>query len=159
MIAAYDGCGYAQAGFTNLWVGGVVKIRHKAEVARSCTDYTSAYGADIGAGERHTYRTLYYPGCTCELSTVDGVELQRSNFSPYGTWAYPFIAQFFGEVKYFETDMPGKGSVHTNFTGLGAEQASNHTVVAMPCTMVGRIDSASWGLVGNTCNNFDLWTK
>jgi len=160
MIASNGPEGWAQSGFTSFYHGTTLYfLRPYGQICRVDSDCRSDFGSSLVLGSRHTYTSLWYPGCTCMISRVDGIEYSRSWFNVFAQWTRPFEPEFMGETGFQGSDVPGSPSLHTNYTGLGAENYSNDTVVAMPCTMRGQISFSNWHLLGLGCSNFDLWAS
>lgn len=157
MIAGGSGCQWAQSGFET---GYGQPIKHFAQIAGSCSNIVTVYGAAIHSGEKHAYRSLYNATCRCVKSTVDTTTFIVSNFDPYGTWTYPFQPQFEGETAYLASDMPGVPTSQTAFSAIGAQRVSDDVLISMPCTMVSNNSNpAAWALSASSCTAFNIWSK
>ena len=149
---------YAQAGFEVR--KDLVSTRHFSQINSGTGVVQTKYSSTvIPNGERHAYRALYNAACHCVVTSVDSVTYLMSGFNPFGTWQFPLMPQFMGEVSYLNQDMPGTPADKTHFTGLGAQRYDD-VVISMPCTMLPvNQNSTLWGRSASSCIAFDIWTK
>ena len=91
-------------------------------------------------------------------STVDSTVFVQSPWSPYTRWAFPYQLQFFGEVKYPQSNVPGASGAHTQFKSLGGQRYVDDILEPMPCTLISDSDFPTrWHLQSSGCQNFDMW--
>ena len=114
--------GWAQTGFLR---AGPIGEAHFAQQSLDGTSWSTVFGSQVADGEVHHDWQQYDGGCGCIHSNVDVTRFMDSTFNPKLSWVYPYGAEFFGETKYLETNMPGWNTSQTTFSGLQVQNFSN----------------------------------
>ena len=125
-----------------------------------CCQTWESYHATSQIGVRHTFRTLYEPGCGCLRATVDSTTIDTSNFNPF-TWFgdRPWSPQFSEEANYRESYIPGFTATPAAYTGMGAQRYVDDVIESMPCilNLMGPT-SPLWGHSSSSCTAVHIYT-
>lgn len=159
--------GYQQIGFSRTNLSGATGLRWFAQMyngnlsdPNGVVTYFSEGTVGNQVGTKHAFRVTYAPTTQLMYGTIDGTLIQRSNFRPFDEWGpLPWSPQFNAEAFHRESDIPGRGSSRTTYSGLGGQRVSDHQLVPMPCILTGRVDTARWSAAPSGCGGFSVWTK
>lgn len=101
--------GYAQSGYFRSY-GTSIQSFTEYNLHGGDGNQTRQFWGVVNPGELHTYWVDYSSIENCERLIVDAVEKACTNFNPYSVWAQPFVAEFNGETRWVESDMPGSNA-------------------------------------------------
>ena len=118
---------YAQSGLMYRYGYGCIQKWAEQSLNGAFADW---YAGCSAQGERHAYRNLsvYTGGQWHVQSTVDGVALKTSTWSPFG-WPTPRNIAFTGETYYGASNVMGTPSKKTAYTGMGVQRYDNDQLV------------------------------
>jgi len=176
MLASRDGLGYVQTGFVK---SAAAPLQHVGQFYDDPAVPVTKYGFDYGQGplangQFNRYWNNFNPSTGRQNLNIDGTQWMTTNFNPNGSWLpQPFQPQFFGEVTYKESDMPGTSTSPTTFTSMQGQTAPNYAIVPFGCdSFTGTFSSANpslggynnnnpvrWGQSRPSCTSFNIWTS
>jgi len=155
------GTGYSQAGFLR-WYGSSDYSFAEYNDFHGQYNRKDDFAHPLSQGSTYKYQTQYNPGCTCLQNLAAGVQINQTSFNPTGTFATPWQLQYFGEVHYRESDIPGNPTVKTNFTHIQREGFGEVWTSALPTLSPGNDNIYRWDESSvNSCSGypcFDIWT-
>lgn len=160
MIADSDGLGWAQSGFERGYAGG---LYHFAQQYDGFSNLRTQYSVNtVPAGEVHRYWQQYDPACSCIHSNVDLTRFLSSTFNPFASWSRtrPWSPQFLGEARYRESDIAGRVSYPTSFTGMSVQRLDENWQ-PIPCPFLsGSSDEPNrWLFAARSCTSIDIWSR
>lgn len=138
-----------------------------SQAARSASDVETTFvntqlfeGARIPYEQQVRTSSLCQGGSTrCVFSYANGSAILISNWDPLTSWNGPFEVQYAGETGYAESDIPGRTTNKTEFTGLKYYTGEAGTgVVNQPCGATAVISSNRWGQDRPACDQMRVWT-
>jgi len=126
----------------------------------------STFSVNNQLGVRHAFRVLWNESCRCLRATIDNTLWAESSFNPFAypsesNWGpQPWSPQFLAETGYLQSDVPGRATTRTRWSGLGAQRVSDDRLVLMPCILSGANDNPTrWGRQAQSCTAFEVWTR
>lgn len=165
MIAGNQPLQHVQSGFVRRTPTSFTQSFSQA--ARSANDVETTYvNTQLFEGARLPYEqqvrtsTLCQGGAArCVFSYSNGSATLISNWDPLTSWNGPFEVQYAGETGYRESDIPGRSTNRTEFTGMKYYTGEGGTgVVTQPCGATAVINSTRWGQDRPACDQMRVWT-
>lgn len=137
-----------------------------SQAVRGGTDIETKYvGTQLLEGERNQYEQAIWTNSLCSHSSrcafsyAKGSLILISNWDPLTSWNGPFNVQYASETGYRESDVPGRATNKTEYTGLKYFTGENSTgAVTQPCGVTTRIDSSRWSQDRPACDQLRTWT-
>lgn len=153
MITDRDGFrNYAQAGFER---GFGTDLQHFAQQSSATTLQTSYYSRAVAG---ITYRYWNQQTSAGLRSNVNDIILLQGQTS-LSTWRRPFLPQYLAEVRYRESDVPGRDNARTAYRNLSVQRASTGGYELQPCNLSFITNDANdWRQQAYNCTAFDSWS-
>lgn len=140
-----------------------VAIYHFSEYSQNGSSFTRKLMFPNPTGVNHRYWENYNAGNGLEDALVDSTQFDETPFNIFAAWQVSFHPEFFGEVKYVESDMPGTQSNPTPFTNMMAQDyGDNYDFLpnTSPSYFFYRNDSSRWNTEGvNSPGHAYIWTN
>lgn len=157
MVASSNGLNWVQSGYER---GYGTAVRHFSQVmSQNPYQFSTIYGSYFPYNEDHRYWQQYDPATGRILSNVDTTNFLVTQFRPLNYWPTPFQSQFFGEVRYLQSDVVGTTALKAGFWNIQTQRYDN-TWQSIPCPYLwGYNDQPSrWTYQGVTCTAFHIYT-
>lgn len=167
MIASGDYSGWTQVGYIR-WYDHVTVQFAQHHYAAQGDEYPTKYGTmQLVDGTVYGYGERWDPSTGYELDRINGSDFWKTAFDPFAKWSTPFVAQFDGEARYLQSDVPGNSASPTHYTDIQGQRFSDNTFVSMPCGYLvkgndgssKRTDGESWhDVLAGSCPDFEIYT-
>lgn len=164
--------GYSQSGYLRRYGGSIYHfVEFNRTGSSTCYSGCSNWGfyfhlftedGALSSGSKTTYQQNWNTGCACIQNRIGGVVRASTNFNPFSYWARPFSPQWFGEVKYRESDIPGTSPARADFANLRVQRFSDDQFTAtLPLLLQGNDNgpppAGRWWVTGVGSNTFQIY--
>jgi hypothetical protein len=161
MIAGPGPRDWGQVGFERT-AGYTLRWFSQFSYSGGLTTRYSTHTVTNQIGVRHVFQVAWYANCRCLRANIDGtVGWFNSSFDPKRVWgAQPWSPQFLAETGYLQSDVPGRASTPTAYSGMGVQRLDTGRFVSVPCGLSAANDNPTrWGRAPSNCTAFNVWTK
>lgn len=112
-------------------------------------------------GQKNKFWVAYSSACACEKMMIDATVWAQTSWNPYSWWSstVPWMAQFYGETLYLESDIAGTAASHTKFETLRGQRRSDSGWETMANVLGSYNDNpARWRVQSQGVTEFNIWT-
>lgn len=163
MVFGNDGLGWAQSGI--FYAYGYGCWHHFAQQERNYFQEApfTIIGSCVGQGEVHKVwqQTVNVGNPDWRIrSNIDSTIFIQSTWNQFTQWSQPFQVAFDGEARHNASDIPGYGSVRTDYSGMQVQDYFNDNFFNT-CGYInlGVVSSPRYAVSGLNCDHIQVWTS
>lgn len=165
MVQGGDGSGlqYSQAGYIR-WYNSAIYNFSEFNDHHGNWRRTDDFAHPLTQGTSYKYQSLYNGTCHCIINSANGTAIDQTTFNPFSAWSAPFGLDYFGEVHYLESDIPGNATVKTHMSDLQRQDQGTGSLTGAIPFLTSYDDNIFRWADGQytTCSDgyacFDVWT-